>query len=141
MLILGKDLTIIVNGERIAYDTDCTVNISADILTVTGRTLGRWPRRRTGRAEWGVTCDALFSDAGFGRLFELLADGTECEVRFSIVGGTVYAGMARLSELDASGANGDIGGISAEFTGSGELRKLGDGGSGTFDNTFDDTFG
>lgn len=155
MVILGRDLAvwIDVGGKlvRIAKDKSCSISVSVETKSVTGKTLGKWVKRRAVRLSWGITSENLFTFEGFDMLFEKMVSMQPVIVTFSPVRKNIYGmtfddsrryfGEAYIVSLSGQGDKNDAGQLSIQFDGSGELSKVDNSGNERiFDYTFENTF-
>lgn len=156
MVILGKDLAVWVYGSdgklvRIAKDKSCSISIAVETKTVTGKTVGKWVRKRAVRLSWSISSSNLFTTSTFDMMFAKMVSMEPVIVTFSPVRSNIYGmtyddryryeGEAYITDLSGSADKGDAGQISVQFVGSGPLGKIENGGNKrVFDITFDDKF-
>lgn len=155
--ILGRDLAVWVEDDstgglkRLAHDRSCTIEISAVTKDISGKTLGKWIRRKVIRLSWSITSSNLYTQEGFDYLFERINLSKPVVITFSPVRKTVYGetwddtkrylGEAYITDLGVTGNIDDVGQISIEFSGSGPLHKIDYPESDRiFDYTFNETF-
>lgn len=157
-VIKGRDLTIWAEEtdsklKRLAKDRSCSISIEVDTKNVTGKTSGKWMKKRAVRLSWSMTSSNLYTHDGFEYLFDKLVKMEPVIVTFSPIRSTVYddqtwddtkryRGEAIITQLSGSADLGDIGQISITLEGSGELSRVDftDESGRIFDRTFDDKF-
>lgn len=157
-VILGRDLSIWIEEtdtqlKRIAKDRSCSLSVEAETKSVTGKTNGKWIRKRAIRLSWSITSSNLYTHDGFNYLFEKMVNMEPVTVTFSPIRSTVYdeqtwddtkryRGKAYITHLSGSADLGDIGQVSISLEGSGPLARVDftDDSGRIFDRTFDDKF-
>lgn len=157
-VIKGRDLTIWVeesetNLKRLAKDRSCSISVEAETKTVTGKTNGKWVKKRAIRLSWSMTSSHLYTHDGFDYLFEKMVNMEPVIVTFSPIRSTIYdeqtwddtkryRGEAYITQLSGSADLGDIGQVSISLEGSGPLSRVDftDESGRIFDRTFDDKF-
>ncbi len=156
-VIKGRDLTIWVeesetNLKRLAKDRSCSISVEAETKIVTGKTNGKWARKRAIRLSWSMTSSHLYTYDGFDYLFDKMVNFEPIIVTFSPIRTTVYGqtwddskryrGKAYITQLTGSADLGDIGQVSIALEGSGPLLKVdfNDESGRIFDRTFGEEF-
>lgn len=156
-VIKGRDLAIWLeesetNLKRLAKDRSCSISVEAETKTVTGKTNGKWVKKRAIRLSWSMTSSHLYTHDGFDYLFEKMVNMEPVIVTFSPIRSTVYGqtwddkkryrGEAYITQLSGSADLGDIGQVSISLEGSGSLSRVDftDESGRIFDRTFDDKF-
>lgn len=156
-VILGRDLAIWVEEsdtqlKRLAKDRSCSISVEAETKSVTGKTDGKWVKKRAIRLSWSMSSSHLFTHDGFDYLFEKMINMEPVIVTFSPVRKTIYGqtwddtkryrGEAIITMLNGSADLGDIGQVSISLEGSGPLKPVDftDDSGRIFDRTFDEKF-
>lgn len=156
-VIKGRDLSIWVeesdtNLKRLAKDRSCSISVEAETKSITGKTNGKWVKKRAIRLSWSMTSSNLYTHDGFDYLFEKMVNMEPVIVTFSPIRSTVYGqtwddkkryrGEAYITQLSGSADLGDIGQVSISLEGSGSLSRVDftDESGRIFDRTFDDKF-
>lgn len=156
-VIRGRDLAIWIeesetNLKRLAKDRSCSISVEAETKTVTGKTNGKWVKKRAIRLSWSMASSNLYTTGGFDYLFDKMVNLEPVIVTFSPVRNTVYGqtwddtkryrGEAYITQISGSADLGDIGQVSISLEGSGPLARVDftDESGRIFDRTFDDKF-
>lgn len=155
-VIRGRDLSIWVEEsdtvlKRLAKDRSCSISVEAETKIVTGKTIGKWARKRVTRLSWSITSTNLYTHDGFDYLFEKMVSMEPVIITFSPVRATIYGqtwddtkryrGKAYITNISGSADLADIGQLSISLEGSGPLSHIESLEPDTiFDKTFDDKF-
>ena len=155
-VIRGRDLSIWVEEsdtvlKRLAKDRSCSISVEAETKIVTGKTIGKWARKRVTRLSWSITSTNLYTHDGFDYLFEKMVSMEPVIITFSPVRATIYGqtwddtkryrGEAYITNISGSADLADIGQLSISLEGSGPLSHIESLEPDTlFDKTFDDKF-
>lgn len=156
-VIKGRDLTIWIEEsetqlKRLAKDRTCSISVEAETKSVTGKTSGRWVKKRAIRLSWSMTSSNLYTSDGFDYLFDKMINMQPVVVTFSPIRSTVYGqtwddtkryrGEAYIKQISGSADLGDIGQVSISLEGSGPLSRVDftDESGRIFDRTFDEEF-
>lgn len=147
--IKGGDLMLFVNNKSIAYATNHTLEISAELKDVSNKDegAGDWSSQEVGLLSWNASTENLYSLDGagnnFAALYDLMIAKTPTLAYFTVksqTGNTVptggwspkaaatgnpqYKGNVVLNSLQLTAQNGDYAQFTAQFTGVGPLNKV-----------------
>lgn len=138
--------------KSIAFATNHTLNISADTKETSSKDSGGvWQTSEIGILSWTVSSENLYADAGAGygydELFDMMVARKPIKVVFGIEGDSTdlnegklgqapvggwkpkvdsgYEGSVIITGLSKNAPNGDNATFTVDFTGVGELKKLG----------------
>ena len=156
-VIRGRDLTIWIEEsetslKRLAKDRSCSISVEAETKILTGKTNGKWARKRATRLSWSMSSTNLYTHDGFDYLFDKMVNFEPIIVTFSPINTTVYGqtwddskryrGKAYITQLTGSADLGDIGQVTISLEGSGPLLKVdfNDESGRIFDRTFGEEF-
>ena len=135
--IKGQDLMLFVNGKSIAYATNHTLNLSAELADVSNKDEGSgdWKVQEVKQMSWEATTENLYSVDGYSSLFTLMtaktpitavfAPKTETDINVPS-GGTWtassgYTGQVIINSIAVNAQVGDYATFTVNFTGVGAL--------------------
>lgn len=135
--IKGQELMLFVNGKSIAYATNHTLNLSAELADVSNKDEGSgdWKVQEVKQMSWEATTENLYSVDGYDSLFTLMtaktpitavfAPKTESDINVPS-GGTWtassgYTGQVIINSISVNAQVGDYATFTVNFTGVGAL--------------------
>lgn len=135
--IKGQELMLFVNGKSIAYATNHTLNLSAELADVSNKDEGSgdWKVQEVKQMSWEATTENLYSVDGYNSLFTLMtaktpitavfAPKTETDINVPS-GGTWtassgYTGSVIINSISVNAQVGDYATFTVNFTGVGAL--------------------
>ena len=135
--IKGQELMLFVNGKSIAYATNHTLNLSAELADVSNKDEGSgdWKVQEVKQMSWEATTENLYSVDGYDSLFTLMtaktpitavfAPKTETDINVPS-GGTWtasvgYTGQVIINSISVNAQVGDYATFTVNFTGVGAL--------------------
>lgn len=135
--IKGQELMLFVNGKSIAYATNHTLNLSAELADVSNKDEGSgdWKVQEVKQMSWEATTENLYSVDGYNSLFTLMtaktpitavfAPKTETDINVPS-GGTWtassgYTGQVIINSIAVNAQVGDYATFTVNFTGVGAL--------------------
>lgn len=135
--IKGQELMLFVNGKSIAYATNHTLNLSAELADVSNKDEGSgdWKVQEVKQMSWEATTENLYSVDGYSSLFTLMtaktpitavfAPKTESDINVPS-GGTWtassgYTGQVIINSISVNAQVGDYATFTVNFTGVGAL--------------------
>ena len=135
--IKGQELMLFVNGKSIAYATNHTLNLSAELADVSNKDEGSgdWKVQEVKQMSWEDTTENLYSVDGYNSLFTLMtaktpitavfAPKTETDINVPS-GGTWtassgYTGQVVINSIAVNAQVGDYATFTVNFTGVGAL--------------------
>lgn len=135
--IKGQELMLFVNGKSIAYATNHTLNLSAELADVSNKDEGSgdWKVQEVKQMSWEATTENLYSVDGYNSLFTLMtaktpitavfAPKTETDINVPS-GGTWtassgYTGEVIINSISVNAQVGDYATFTVNFTGVGAL--------------------
>ena len=135
--IKGQELMLFVNGKSIAYATNHTLNLSAELADVSNKDEGSgdWKVQEVKQMSWEATTENLYSVDGYSSLFTLMtaktpitavfAPKTESDINVPS-GGTWtassgYTGQVIINSIAVNAQVGDYATFTVNFTGVGAL--------------------
>ena len=135
--IKGQELMLFVNGKSIAYATNHTLNLSAELADVSNKDEGSgdWKVQEVKQMSWEATTENLYSVDGYSSLFTLMtaktpitavfAPKTETDINVPS-GGTWtassgYTGQVIINSISVNAQVGDYATFTVNFTGVGPL--------------------
>lgn len=135
--IKGQELMLFVNGKSIAYSTNHTLNLSAELADVSNKDEGSgdWKVQEVKQMSWEATTENLYSVDGYSSLFTLMtaktpitavfAPKTETDINVPS-GGTWtassgYTGQVIINSISVNAQVGDYATFTVNFTGVGAL--------------------
>lgn len=135
--IKGQELMLFVNGKSIAYATNHTLNLSAELADVSNKDEGSgdWKVQEVKQMSWEATTENLYSVDGYSSLFTLMtaktpitavfAPKTETDINVPS-GGTWtassgYTGNVIINSISVNAQVGDYATFTVNFTGVGAL--------------------
>ena len=135
--IKGQELMLFVNGKSIAYATNHTLNLSAELADVSNKDEGSgdWKVQEVKQMSWEATTENLYSVDGYNSLFTLMtaktpitavfAPKTESDINVPS-GGTWtassgYTGSVIINSIAVNAQVGDYATFTVNFTGVGAL--------------------
>lgn len=135
--IKGQELMLFVNGKSIAYATNHTLNLSAELADVSNKDEGSgdWKVQEVKQMSWEATTENLYSVDGYSSLFTLMtaktpitavfAPKTETDINVPS-GGTWtassgYTGSVIINSIAVNAQVGDYATFTVNFTGVGAL--------------------
>lgn len=135
--IKGQELMLFVNGKSIAYATNHTLNLSAELADVSNKDEGSgdWKVQEVKQMSWEATTENLYSVDGYSSLFTLMtaktpitavfAPKTETDINVPS-GGTWtasdgYTGKVIINSISVNAQVGDYATFTVNFTGVGAL--------------------
>lgn len=135
--IKGQELMLFVNGKSIAYATNHTLNLSAELADVSNKDEGSgdWKVQEVKQMSWEATTENLYSVDGYDSLFTLMtaktpitavfAPKTESDINVPS-GGTWtassgYTGNVIINSIAVNAQVGDYATFTVNFTGVGAL--------------------
>ena len=135
--IKGQELMLFVNGNSIAYATNHTLNLSAELADVSNKDEGSgdWKVQEVKQMSWEATTENLYSVDGYSSLFTLMtaktpitavfAPKTETDINVPS-GGTWtassgYTGQVIINSISVNAQVGDYATFTVNFTGVGAL--------------------
>lgn len=135
--IKGQELMLFVNGKSIAYATNHTLNLSAELADVSNKDEGSgdWKVQEVKQMSWEATTENLYSVDGYNSLFTLMtaktpitavfAPKTETDINVPS-GGTWtassgYTGSVIINSIAVNAQVGDYATFTVNFTGVGAL--------------------
>lgn len=135
--IKGQELMLFVNGKSIAYATNHTLNLSAELADVSNKDEGSgdWKVQEVKQMSWEATTENLYSVDGYSSLFTLMtaktpitavfAPKTETDINVPS-GGTWtasngYTGQVIINSISVNAQVGDYATFTVNFTGVGAL--------------------
>ena len=133
----GQELMLFVNGKSIAYATNHTLNLSAELADVSNKDEGSgdWKVQEVKQMSWEATTENLYSVDGYNSLFTLMtaktpitavfAPKTESDINVPS-GGTWtassgYTGQVIINSIAVNAQVGDYATFTVNFTGVGAL--------------------
>jgi phage major tail protein 2 len=152
MLFLESGTGSTATKKSIAFATNHTLNISADTKETSSKDSGGvWQTSEVGILSWTASSENLYADAGAGfgydELFDMMLARKAIKVVFGIEGDSAnlnegklaqvptagwkpkankgYEGSVIITGLSKNAPNGDNATFTVDFTGVGELKKLG----------------
>lgn len=137
--IKGQELMLFVNGKSIAYATNHTLNLSAELADVSNKDEGSgdWKVQEVKQMSWEATTENLYSVDGYNSLFTLMtaktpitavfAPKTETDINVPS-GGTWtassgYTGQVIINSIAVNAQVGDYATFTVNFTGVGALTE------------------
>ena len=135
--IKGQELMLFVNGKSIAYATNHTLNLSAELADVSNKDEGSgdWKVQEVKQMSWEASTENLYSVDGYSSLFTLMtaktpitavfAPKTETDINVPS-GGTWtassgYTGQVIINSISVNAQVGDYATFTVNFTGVGAL--------------------
>ena len=135
--IKGQELMLFVNGKSIAYATNHTLNLSAELADVSNKDEGSGDGKvqEVKQMSWEATTENLYSVDGYSSLFTLMtaktpitavfAPKTETDINVPS-GGTWtassgYTGQVIINSISVNAQVGDYATFTVNFTGVGPL--------------------
>ena len=135
--IKGQELMLFIGGKSIAYATNHTLNLSAELADVTNKDEGSgdWKVQEVKQMSWEATTENLYSVDGYSSLFTLMtaktpitavfAPKTETDINVPS-GGTWtassgYTGQVLINSIAVNAQVGDYATFTVNFTGVGAL--------------------
>lgn len=152
MLFLESGTGSTATKKSIAFATNHTLNISADTKETSSKDSGGvWQTSEVGILSWTASSENLYADAGAGfgydELFDMMVARKAIKAVFGLEGdsanlndgklaqvpnagwkpktGKGYEGSVIITGLSKNAPNGDNATFTVDFTGVGELKKLG----------------
>lgn len=135
--IKGQELMLFVNGKSIAYATNHTLNLSAELADVSNKDEGSgdWKVQEVKQMSWEATTENLYSVDGYSSLFTLMTAKTPITAVFAPKkesdinvpsGGTWtasdgYTGQVIINSISVNAQVGDYATFTVNFTGVGAL--------------------
>ena len=135
--IKGQELMLFVNGKSIAYATNHTLNLSAELADVSNKDEGSgdWKVQEVKQMSWEATTENLYSVDGYSSLFTLMTAKTPITAVFATKaesdinvpsGGTWtasdgYTGQVIINSISVNAQVGDYATFTVNFTGVGAL--------------------
>lgn len=135
--IKGQELMLFVNGKSIAYATNHTLNLSAELADVSNKDEGSgdWKVQEVKQMSWEATTENLYSVDGYNSLFTLMTAKTPITAVFAPKqetdinvpsGGTWtassgYTGNVIINSISVNAQVGDYATFTVNFTGVGAL--------------------
>lgn len=148
----GGDLMLFVGGKSIAFATNHTLSISADTKeTSTKDSGGLWQTSEVGMLSWSCSSENLIGNPmagiGYDELFDMMVARKPITGVFALEGnstdyaegklgaapttgwtaksGDGYTGQMVITSLEKNAPNGENATLKVDFTGIGELKKVG----------------
>lgn len=141
--IKGGALMLFISGSSIAYATNHTLSINADLADTSNKDEGGgdWASQEVNLLNWTATSENLYSIDGEGNnyddLFSLMIAKTPVKAVFALksqsatdvpTGGWTasyphYEGDVIINSLELNAQNGEYASFTASFTGVGKLEK------------------
>ena len=133
MAMKGLDVLIKVNvgtaevPEYVAVGAQrgASLSMASETLDKTSKDSDGWQESLSGLKSWSISTDGLLilDDAGYMALEEAYMASENVLVQFSTKSGAMYEGDAIITTIDLDAPYDDLSSYSAEFQGSGELKK------------------
>lgn len=133
MTMRGLDVLIKVNigtvdsPEYVAVGAQrgASLGMSAETLDKTSKDSDGWQESLAGLKSWTLSTDGLLilNDEGYMALEDAYMMSENVLVQFSTKTGAIYEGDAIITTIDLDAPYDDLSSYSAEFQGSGELKK------------------
>lgn len=140
----GGDLMLFINSKSIAFATNHTLEISADMADTSNKDEGGgdWAAQEVNLLSWTASSENLYSVDGEGDnfvdLFDLMVAKTPIDAVFAkksqnatevptggwTAGAGGYTGKVVITSLSLNAPNGDYATYTAQFTGVGALTKV-----------------
>lgn len=142
--IKGDELMLFYNSYAFAYATSHQLSLSTSTIDINHKDAGFWGAKESGKLDWEITTENLYSDDDFDTLYDIYTAGEPVDVVFakasnyspngleSCGGDVAYwtpnstnykTGKAIISSLSINANAGENATFSATFTGSGPLTK------------------
>lgn len=118
-IIKGFNLIVEKAGTRIAGQTDCTLNVSTELIEKAGTATG-WREYLAGLSEWTVDCSGLLMGTQHTSMIREQVAKTALTLSFSI-GGEVFSGQAYIESCQYQGNVKGSAKWQVSFTGTGAL--------------------
>jgi hypothetical protein len=123
----GKNFAVYADGVKVGDATDCTLNLTQEIIPTTSKDDANWEDSITGTRGWSVSVDYIEDDTNSLSMVEIidtLLDADELLVEFTPEGattsGTYWYGQAFTESTSANAPMGAVNG-SVTFHGKGAL--------------------
>lgn len=133
MAMKGLDVLIKVNvgtaesPEYVAVGAQrgASLGMSSETLDKTSKDSEGWQESLSGLKSWSISTDGLLilDDEGYMALEDAYMTSENVLVQFSTKSGAMYEGDAIITTIDLDAPYDDLSSYSAEFQGSGELKK------------------
>ena len=133
MTMKGLDVLIKVNvgtseaPEYVAVGAQrgASLSMASETLDKTSKDSDGWQESLSGLKSWTISTDGLLilDDEGYMALEEAYMTSENVLVQFSTKSGAMYEGDAIITTIDLDAPYDDLASYSAEFQGSGELKK------------------
>lgn len=133
MTMKGLDVLIKVNvgtsevPEYVAVGAQrgASLSMASETLDKTSKESDGWQESLSGLKSWSISTDGLLilDDEGYMALEEAYMASENVLVQFSTKSGAMYEGDAIITTIDLDAPYDDLSSYSAEFQGSGELKK------------------
>lgn len=133
MAMKGLDVLIKVNvgtaevPEYVAVGAQrgASLSMSSETLDKTSKDSDGWQESLSGLKSWSISTDGLLilDDAGYMALEDAYMASKNVLVQFSTKSGAIYEGDAIITTIDLDAPYDDLASYSAEFQGSGALKK------------------
>lgn len=141
--VLGKDLMLFIDSKAIALSTSCKLSLSAETIDTQSKDSGIWTEKDIKKLSWNGSSENLFSadaDANsYDKLFALMLARKPVDIKFGIPANKdsdelpedgwtaptegAYSGKVLLISLELNAPDGDKATFSANFEGTGALKK------------------
>lgn len=111
--------------EKVGGQRGATLNRSADTLESTSKDSEGFKAFEYSFKEWGVDADGLLvdGDEAFEALEDAYMNDKKVEIQMALPSGTVYSGLALLTDFPIEAPYDDLATYSVSFTGAGKLNK------------------
>lgn len=129
MAIMNGTKLAVYNGTtKLAHATDCSLELSMDMIDTTTKDSAGWKDGLPGLRSWNLSSSHLYEDSAVQGLDELWAAynaRTPLTVRFSteVVGEERFTGSVYVTSISLSGGVEDAAAYSVTFEGTGALTK------------------
>lgn len=133
-LILGDKLFIFIDNQPVAFSTSCSLEIQSNTVSTTNKMGGKWDSSLSGKLNYTVSTDALYTAASGSTSFDTLMTKMISGTTVDFVLGTavdttyvkdkgMYQGKAFVTSLSLKADNGAVASCSISLTGTGPLTK------------------
>lgn len=137
--IKGQELMLFLKGKSIAFATNHTLNLAAEMADVSNKDEGGgdWKVSEVKQLSWEATTENLYSASGYSALYDLMIAKEPIDAVFAVKketttdlpsGGTWTAsdgltGKVIINSISVNAQTGDYASFTANFTGVGALTK------------------
>lgn len=125
-ILHGRDLLVKMDNDIIAGNTNCELNIMADVTEVSSATTGTWKNYKAMRRGWAVTTTQLLDSNGLFWLKQVVGKRVVLELRLREAGGLRLTGEAIVTQSNATAQVGSLVKGQFSFQGCGKLSDNSD---------------